>query len=143
MAEAFLTHYAPLEFEAMSAGLEPGLLNPHVVKVMAEKGIDISQKKTKGAFELYKQNMLFSHVITVCDREAAERCPLFPGVMTRLHWSFNDPSTFKGSQEDILTQVRVIRDQIEKKIMDFIHRSKNGLKFPEEEVVLTIKNNKI
>ncbi len=120
MAEAFLYKHGNNKFEVMSAGLEPGVLNPNVVEVMKEVGIDISGNKTKSAFDFYKQNILFSYVITVCDEKAAERCPIFPGVTTKLHWGFNDPSVFKGSKENILSKTREIRDAIEKKVIEFV-----------------------
>jgi len=96
MAEAFLNRICPEEFEAHSAGLQPGKLNPVVVEAMREVGIDISGNQTKAVFDLFKSGQLFSHVITVCDETSAERCPIFPGVTTRLHWSFADPASFRA-----------------------------------------------
>ena len=111
MEEAFLNKYSD-NFEVVSAGLEAGNLNTFVVEVMKEVGIDISNNKTKSAFDLYKQNFLFSYVITVCDRKAAERCPVFPGVTARLHWPFDDTSKFTGSKDEILLKTRLVRDSI-------------------------------
>ena len=85
MAEAWLNHLYGDRFDATSAGLEPGVLNPYAVRVMAEAGIDIAGASTKSVFEVYKAGQLFHYVVTVCDREAAERCPIFPGVTERLH----------------------------------------------------------
>jgi arsenate reductase (thioredoxin) len=120
MAEAFLRKHGSEHFEVMSAGLEPGKLNPHVIDVMKEVGIDISGNRTKSAFDFYRRNMMFSYVITVCDSEAAERCPIFPGVTIRQHWPFDDPSAFTGTEEEILSKTRVVRDGIEKKVLEFI-----------------------
>jgi arsenate reductase (thioredoxin) len=136
MAEAFLKKYANGEFDVTSAGLEPGILNPHVVEVMKEKGIDISGNKTKSAFDLYKQNIMFSYVITVCDREAAGQCPLFPGVTTRLHWPFADPSKFTGTKDEILEKMRKVRDEIEAKVREFIDTVRGGKKFEEEDLFI-------
>jgi arsenate reductase len=119
MAEAFLNQICGSEFEAHSAGLEPGKLNPVVVEVMQEIGIDISRNKTKAVSEMIKSGQIFSHVITVCDETSAERCPIFPGVLTRLHWSFPDPSSFRGSREDILEKTRIVRDLIMRKIQEW------------------------
>lgn len=113
MAEAFLNQLCPDEFIAESAGLEPGTLNPLVVRVMMEKGIDLSGKDTQGVFELFKAGRLFSHVISVCDEANAERCPVFPGFSQRHRWSFPDPSSLTGSEEERLEQTRTIRDMIE------------------------------
>lgn len=120
MAEAFFNHYAQGSDIAESAGIEPGKLNPYVVRAMTEKNINISGNKTKGVFHLYKEGRTFSHVITVCDVKAAQRCPIFPGISRIIMWSFPDPSTFTGSDEEIMEQVRVVRDTIEAKVKAFI-----------------------
>ena len=121
MAEALLNHLGGEHFEAESAGLEPGKLNPVVVEVLKEIGIDIARAKTKGVFDLHKQGRLFQYVITVCDESNAERCPLFPVlVRARMHWSFQDPAAFTGSKDEILAKTRVVRDQIRAKIEEFI-----------------------
>ena len=116
MAEAFLNQLCGEEFEAFSAGLEPGKLNPIVVEVMQEIGIDISGNKTKSVFDMIKSGKLFAHVITVCDETSAERCPIFPGVTKRLHWSFPDPSAIQGTHDDKLARTREIRDLIKAKV---------------------------
>jgi len=120
MAEAFFNKYASSGDSAESAGIEPGKLNPYVIRAMGEKGIDISDNETKGVFNLYKEGRTFSHVITVCDAQAAQRCPIFPGISRIIMWSFPDPSSFVGSDEEIMEQVRVVRDTIEKKVKAFI-----------------------
>ena len=112
MAEAWLNHTCGEFFEAQSAGLEPGTLNPLAVQVMAEAGIDISNKKTQAVFDVFKSGQLFAYVVTVCDETSAEKCPIFPGPATRLHWTFPDPSQVQGSEGEKLEQVRVIRDEI-------------------------------
>jgi arsenate reductase len=139
MAEAFLKKYSNDKFDVVSAGLEPGILNPNVVEVMKEIGIDISMNKTKSAFELYKQGLMFSYVITVCSKEAAEKCPIFPGVTKRLHWPFDDPSSFTGTKENILEKTRQVRDNIESKVKEFIYNIENNIEFREEDLfILTI-----
>ena len=120
MAEAFLNEIAGERFEAQSAGIEPGKLNPLVVKAMAEAGIDISQKRTTGVFDLYRKGAVFSYVITVCDEASAEKCPIFPGVAKRVHWSFPDPSALQGSEEDKLRGTREIRDAIKAQIEEWV-----------------------
>ena len=116
MAEAFLNQICGEEFEAHSAGLEPGKLNPVVVEAMQEVGIDIAGNKTKSVFDMIKSGQLFAQVITVCDETSAERCPIFPGVTERLHWSFPDPSAIQGTHDDKLACTREIRDLIKAKI---------------------------
>jgi arsenate reductase (thioredoxin) len=123
MAEAFLNKYGKGQFEAESAGIEPGKMNPNVVKVMQEVGIDLSNKETKGVFDLLKQGKSYNAVITVCDAASAERCPVFPGKGKRLAWSFEDPSAFKGTEGEVLEHTRQVRNEIEKAIQDFIKES--------------------
>jgi arsenate reductase len=116
MAEAFLNQICPEEFEAQSAGLEPGKLNPIVVEAMREVGIDISGNGTKAVFDVVKSGQMFAYVITVCDEASAERCPIFPGVGARLHWGFADPSSFKGTRDEVLSRTREVRDTIQQKV---------------------------
>ncbi len=67
-------------------------------------------------FVLFNSGQVFSHFITICDETSAARCPVFPGVATRLHWSFPDPSSLRGTSEQIIWQTREIRDAIKEKI---------------------------
>ncbi|MBN1663126.1 MAG: arsenate reductase ArsC [Deltaproteobacteria bacterium] len=120
MAEAFLKKYGGERFEVESAGLEPGKLNPVVVEVMREVGIDISQNKTKSVFDFYKQGNRYNYVVTVCDEAQSEQCPIFPGIAKKLHWGFIDPSGFTGSFENKLVKTREVRDQIEAKVKDWL-----------------------
>lgn len=123
MAEAWLRQIAAergLNLEVESAGLEPGKLNPLAVEVMREVGIDISGAKTQSVWDLFRGGRIYSHVITVCDGASAERCPIFPGVCQRIHWSFEDPSSFEGTHEEKLAQTRVVRDQIKEKITEWL-----------------------
>ena len=120
MAEAFLNKYGRGIFDAESAGLEPGKMNPNVVQVMQEVGINLSQKATRGVFDLLKQGNSYDAVITVCDGASAEKCPIFPGSGKRIAWSFEDPSSFKGTREEILAHTREVRNEIEKSVKSFI-----------------------
>src|SRR5262245_157417 len=112
MAEAWMNHLCGDQFEAQSAGLEPGTLNPLVVEAMSEIGIDISRKRTQRVFDVWKSGPVFAYVVTVCDESSAEKCPIFPGPIRRLHWSFPDPSALTGTHAEHLASVRVIRDAI-------------------------------
>lgn len=116
MAEAWMNHLCGEEFEAQSAGLEPGTLNPLVVAAMAEVGLDISQKGTQAVSDVLESGQSFAYVITVCDETSAEKCPIFPGPTTRLHWGFSDPSALAGTHAEKLAAVRKIRDEIRARI---------------------------
>lgn len=120
MAEAWLNQLGGGAFAAESAGLEPGTLNPLVVDVLREAGIDLAGKATRSVFDVIKSGRLFHYVITVCDEASAERCPIFPGVTTRLHWSFPDPSRVTGTPEEKLAAVRVIRDAIRERVQAWL-----------------------
>lgn len=116
IAEELLRKLAGDRFEVESAGFEPGKLNPIVVEVLKEEGIDITGKKTKAVFDLYKAGLFFNYVITVCDESSAEKCPIFPGVNKRIHWSFTDPSKFECSYEEKMVKTRDVKNQIKTKI---------------------------
>lgn len=120
MAEAFLKKFGGNGFAAESAGLEPGALNLRVVRAMAEVGIDISGNSTKSVFDLKEAGKKYDVVVTVCSKEAAERCPIFPGLAERHHWPFDDPSSFQGGEEEIMARIRGVRDQIEAAVKEFI-----------------------
>ncbi|QAR33399.1 arsenate reductase ArsC [Geovibrio thiophilus] len=120
MAEAFLNRMAPDRFHAESAGLEPGGLNPFVVKVMADVGIDISGNSTNAVADYLREGRKYDYVIAVCDKEAAERCPIFPGSGDKMHWAFRDPSSFQGSDEEKLSFAAAVRDEIRQKIEDWL-----------------------
>ncbi|NCU33359.1 MAG: arsenate reductase ArsC [Candidatus Moranbacteria bacterium] len=123
MAEAFLKKFGGDRFEVESAGIEPGKLNPVVVEVMKEIGIDISSHKTKSVKDFIDRKEHFDYVVTVCDETSAERCPIFPGNVKRLHWGFSDPSGFTGSHQEKVEMTKKVRDEIESEIKNWINRS--------------------
>lgn len=119
MAEAWLNYTCGDDFSAHSAGLEPGTINPLVIEVMQEVGIDISRHKTQAVFDVWKSGQIFKYVITVCSESEAKGCPIFPGVTTRLHWPFPDPWQLTGSNAEKLREARKIRDAIRQKIEEW------------------------
>ncbi|MEZ0396801.1 MAG: arsenate reductase ArsC [Anaerolineales bacterium] len=119
MAEAFLREMGGDDFLVFSAGTEPKGLNPLTVKVMEEIGYDLSDHRSKG-FDEFLGKQHFHYLITVCD-DAEENCPrVWPGVHQRLHWSFEDPAAFEGSEADKLARFRLVRDQIGERIRDWL-----------------------
>ena len=133
MAEAWLTRLAPESFEAHSAGIEPAPLNELAVAVMAERGIDISRKRTRlvaeAVAELAAKGQRFDVVVTVCSK-AAGACPFVPGVTVTERWSFDDPGAIMAegaaSQEEKLARVRAVRDDIERTLRAWIAEHKNA-----------------
>jgi len=121
MAEAYLRRFGAEEFEVKSAGLESGALNPYVVRALREDDIDIAGKKTQDVFELSRHGRRYDYVITVCSKEAADRCPIFPGASLTelLHWPFPDPATFVGSDDEIMAQLREVRNAIKERVQEF------------------------
>ncbi|MBK6504899.1 MAG: arsenate reductase ArsC [Ignavibacteria bacterium] len=116
MAEEILNKYYGDRFYAESAGIEAGKMNPLAIAAMKEIDIDISEKKTHEVFDYFKEGRIYSYVITVCDETSAERCPVFPNIFQTIRWSFPDPSTFSGTEEERLAQTRAVRDEIKEKI---------------------------
>ena len=119
MAEGFLKHFNP-GLEVVSAGTEPSSeVHPKAVQVMAEKGIDISLGKPKNVSEFINDS--FDYVITVCD-DANETCPVFLGeVKRRLHIGFEDPAKAEGTEDEIYSEFRRIRDEIHERFSELYH----------------------
>jgi arsenate reductase (thioredoxin) len=109
MAEGLLRDLARDRFEAFSAGTEATHVRPLAIRTMEEIGVDISRQESKTLDRYLDQP--FDYVITVCD-DANEACPYFPGAMSRLHWSFEDPSKAEGSEEERLEVFRSVRERI-------------------------------
>lgn len=119
MAEAFLRRYGGDRFEAHSAGLRPGEIDPMTVKVMAEKGYDLSCHRSKG-FQEYLGKVLFQYLIIMCT-EAERDCPsVWPGVSTRLTWPVDDPAAPAPSKEEQLARFRAARDRIEDMVKSWV-----------------------
>jgi arsenate reductase len=123
IAESFLRKIGGERFEAFSAGLEPGTLNPLAVEVMRELGADISANQTKSVFDFFTSGTLFDYVVTVCDGASAEKCPIFPGITKRVHWSFEDPAALEGDHVAKLAATRKIRDEIKAAIEVFVNET--------------------
>ncbi|WP_417910511.1 arsenate reductase ArsC [Candidatus Electronema sp. PJ] len=124
MAEAFLKQMGGGRFEAASAGIEAGRLNPLAVETMQEIGIDISGNAVTNVFDLLRQGKTFDYVITVCDDASGERCPLFPGQAERLHWPCDDPAKLTGSHAEQLERIRQIREQLRQRVAWFVEERK-------------------
>jgi arsenate reductase len=119
MAEGLLRAMAGERFEVHSAGTHPSQVNPLAIAAMRERGIDISSHRSKSLDEFTGER--FDYVITVCDR-ARESCPVWPGALG-LHWSFDDPAAAAGSEDERLSVFRRVRDEIHKRLSEFIAES--------------------
>jgi arsenate reductase (thioredoxin) len=119
MAAALMNKICGQAFQAESAGLTPGTINPLVVEALQEIGLDISQNRPQSVEGVLKSGRAFDLVVTVCSQAEAEGCPVFHGASRRLHWPFDDPSKLSGTREERLGQTRHIRDQIQRKLESF------------------------
>ena len=97
IAEALLEQRSSRAIEARSAGSHPKGLHPNAVRVMAERGIDISGRSTKHLDRFARTR--FDQVITLCDK-VREVCPEFPGQPVTAHWSMPDPAADADSDSD-------------------------------------------
>ncbi len=113
LAEALLRWLAGDRCEVVSAGTEPGSIDPRVFEVLHELGVptDGLHSKSVEAF----RTTAFDLVITVCDH-AREHCPVFPGAPRMLHWSLPDPGQAGGSPEQQLDAFRRVRDELRERI---------------------------
>ena len=119
MAEAFLRKYGGDQFEAYSAGLEPKDINPYTNRVMEEIGVSLIGQYSKHVKE-YMGKVHFGYLITVCG-EAEKNCPTtFPDISQRIHWSFEDPAAFVGTDEEKLAKFRDVRDRIGRRIKEWL-----------------------
>ncbi len=109
MAEGLLRYAAGDRYEALSAGIRPAEMDPLMVEVMGEIGIDVSHQQAKGMERFL--NVSLAAVVTLCD-DARVFCPKFPGGSRFVYWKFQDPATIIGSRRERLAMLRLLRDEI-------------------------------
>jgi len=119
MAEGLINHDFKGRIEAFSAGTEPKDLNPKAVQVMAELGVDISQNSSDHISKYEDQT--FDFVITLCG-DANEKCPIFFGGVKRVHMGFDDPPKAIGSNEEVLSVYRRVRDEIRQQVGAYLRK---------------------
>ncbi len=125
IADAILNHKYGESFVAESAGFRKKSINPLAIEVMKEYGLDISNKCVDELLDFYNQGRKYDYVITVCNRGEEEDCPIFPGKVTRLSWrEFRDPDDFTGTEEEKLELAGKLRDDIAKRIDEFVNTVK-------------------
>jgi len=109
--------------EVESAGTKPSFVRPEAIAAMREIGVDISGHRSKPVDEFAGQN--FDYVVTVCDN-ARDACPVFPGAVHRIHWSFEDPAAAEGTEQERIAEFRRIRNQIHERVRTFAEALKSG-----------------
>lgn len=115
MAEGFAKRYLP-DWHVESAGIEAHGLNPKAVKAMAEVGIDISAQQSSVIDEGILQQATL--IVTLCG-DAADKCPVTPAHVTRVHWGFDDPAKATGSEAEQWLVFQQVRDAIQRRIQQF------------------------
>jgi arsenate reductase len=121
MAEGIANHFWGDRLEAFSAGTQASFVNPTAIAVLKEIGIDISKHRSKNLSEFDGQT--FDDVITLCG-EANETCPLYIGGTKKTHIGFDDPAKVKGTNEEVLSEFRRVRDDIKEKLTAFFSGTK-------------------
>ena len=119
MAEAYFHSFGGDIIEVESAGLEPGKLNPFVVRALQEEGIEYRGRRPRTSLRSSRQAGPTA-TSSPCARGRPRNNVIFPGRSEKLHRPFPDLSTFTGSDEQVLAAVRAVRDQIREKVRDFV-----------------------
>ncbi len=117
IAEGYLRFFANDRAEIYSAGVETHGVNPRAIATMKEDEMDISNHTSNHIDEYH--NIDFDFVITVCDN-AKERCPFFPTKAKKFHYNFPDPAKATGTEEEVMTQFRQVREQIKAYCKQFV-----------------------
>ena len=125
MAEGLLRRQGGGSFEVLSGGADPTKLNPMAVEVIKEIGIDISGQHSKDVAQFLGQS--FHYVIRVCDK-VREKCPVLPGALWYLDWSFEDPARAEGSHAERREVFRRVRDQIEGRTTEFLAQQSSDIR---------------
>lgn len=118
MADGFLKALGGDKYEVKSAGLEAHGVNPRAVQVMKEAGVDISHNTS----DVIDPDILnrADYVITLCGH-ADEHCPVISNKnVTKWHWGFDDPAKAVGTEDEIMSQFRTVRDSIKSRIERFV-----------------------
>ena len=120
IAEALLKARGGADFDVTSAGSAPRpAVHPLAVRVLSEKGIDISAVTPKDVARFTQ--VAFDYVITLCD-DARDLCPVFPGGGEKIHWSIPDPAAAPGTDEKRLDAFRAAMDDIDRRIERFVKK---------------------
>jgi len=118
LSEAMFNHLAPPGFQAISAGSFPrGQVLPRSLVPLQDAGIGIDGLSSKGK-DAYEDNPP-DIVITVCDKAAAEACPVYFGPAIKAHWGLADPSEVKGDEATVTAAFHATLAHIETRCRAF------------------------
>ena len=124
IAHGYLSAMTMGKANVYSAGVETHGVNPRAIAIMKEDGIDISSHTSNNITEYFGVD--FDYVITVCDN-AKERCPYFPTKALKFHYNFPDPAKAIGSEDEIMSEFRKVREMVKKYCEDFV--KDNGINY--------------
>jgi|SRR5690625_5180741 len=116
MAEGWAKKYLSNEWEIRSAGIEAHGLNPQAVRAMKEAGVDISNQTSDVIDTKFLNNA--DLVVTLCE-DAADKCPITPPHVKKVHWGYDDPATAEGTEEEKWAIFQRVRDEIRDRIKQF------------------------
>ncbi len=123
IAEGWARHVGSDHVEVQSAGIEAHGKNPRAIEVMKEIGIDISgQESTIVSDDMLQKADI---VVTVCGH-ADEQCPVLPPNVKKVHWPLTDPAKATGSEEEILSEFRATRDEVESRVRGLLAELTQG-----------------
>ena len=126
MAEAIVNTQLGATWQAFSAGTHPtGAVHPVAIQVLAE--IRIEHGGASKSLEEFRDQD-FDMIVTVCD-SAAEECPVWLGRGRKVHLGFRDPAKAVGSEAEVLTVFRQVRDTIAALMIPLLENSASVL-FP-------------
>jgi len=112
MAEGLARALAPVGYDFLSAGSDPGIINPLAIQALAELQIDISGQRAKGLSDTVLGQV--DTIVTLC---AEEVCPFVPGSVQRLHWPMPDPKD--------LSAFRTVRDELRRRLPTLWSQERN------------------
>ncbi|WP_449244768.1 arsenate reductase ArsC [Desulfobacca acetoxidans] len=119
MAEGIINYYLSGEIQAFSAGVRASRVNPRAIQVMAEIGINISNQRSKSLDEFRDDR--FDLAVTLCD-QAQKECPIFLAADRLIHVGFPDPAQATGTEAEIMTEFRRVRDAIRQQMVPLLRK---------------------
>ncbi len=118
IAECLANHLGRGRIRAFSAGSRPaGAVHPFALRLLAEKGFETSALRSKSWEEFARPEApRMDFVITVCDRAAAEACPVWPGAPAHAHWGIADPAAVRGDEAVVRAAFEETHDRLHRRV---------------------------
>ncbi|MBJ6610287.1 MAG: arsenate reductase ArsC [Candidatus Thiothrix moscowensis] len=123
MAEVILNRLGIGKFKAYSAGSHPhGEVNPLTISLLQRLNYETADLRSKDWAEFAVPDAPPLHfVFTVCDKAAAEMCPVWPGQPMTAHWGVPDPAEVEGDELTRLAAFREAYRQLYNRIDIFVN----------------------